>query len=359
MPVLRPAHKGDPLIAIHDNKNSFSDGWIKYCDLNGIPYRRVDCYSSTVIDQLRGCDALMWHWSHDDRKAALFSRQLTLSLEQSGVPVFPSTSTAWHYDDKLGQKYLFEALDLPHARTFAFYDRDDALQWAAGTAYPFVFKLRAGAGSQNVTLVTTKRHAERLIRRAFGRGFKQASRAHLMAERLWHIRRDRSMTSIINLWRGIARLIVPTPYETTSPIERRYVLCQEFIPGCDHDIRVIIIGKRAIGIKRMVRAGDFRASGSGKLVHDPESIPLSAVKLAFEAAARLNSQSVALDFLIYGGRPLIVEISYAFPRGDFYGLCPGFWDDQLAWHSGRADPEGWMVEDLVKSLAPANPRFSR
>jgi glutathione synthase/RimK-type ligase-like ATP-grasp enzyme len=51
--------------------------------------------------------------------------------------------------------------------------------------------------------------------------------------------------------------------------EKNYVYFQDFIPQNDFDIRIIVIGKRAFAIKRMVRKGDFRASGSGNIKYDP------------------------------------------------------------------------------------------
>lgn len=106
------------MIAIHPRPGSFSDQWIAYCEAHGVPYRLVNCYRSDIVQQLEGCRGLMWHWAHYDHKAALFARQLTLSLEKAGIRVYPDSATSWHYDDKLGQKYLLEAMRLPHVPTY-------------------------------------------------------------------------------------------------------------------------------------------------------------------------------------------------------------------------------------------------
>jgi hypothetical protein len=50
-------------IAIHERKGSFSDRWIEYCKKHEICHRIVNCYDSDIIDQLKDCDGLMWHWS--------------------------------------------------------------------------------------------------------------------------------------------------------------------------------------------------------------------------------------------------------------------------------------------------------
>lgn len=337
------------MIAIHSTSGTFSDEWIAYCDDRGIAYRIVDCFASDIVAQLAGCGGLMWHWPHHDYRAALFARQLTLALECAGIPVFPNTATSWHYDDKLGQKYLLEATGAPLVRSYAFYDRELALQWASQTNYPKVFKLRGGAGSENVKLARDEAQARHLILRSFGRGWHSRSRFHLLNERMWHVRRDRSLRSVANLWRGIARLVVPTEDERNRITERHYAYFQDFVPGNDHDIRVIVIGRRAFAIKRMARENDFRASGSGHIIHERGAIPEECVDLAFTLSRTLDTQCTAFDFVFDRGRPMVVEISYAFAAAG-YELCPGYWGPDLQWHEGHFSPEHFMVEDFVASL---------
>ncbi len=336
-------------IAIHHYENSFSRRWIEYCKNHAIPYKIVDCYRGDIIDQLCDCHGLMWHWAHWDHKAQLFARQLTHALEIIGKKVFPDSKTCWHYDDKLGQKYLLEAIRAPLVPSFVFYDRTQALKWADSTTYPKVFKLRGGAGSLNVKLVKDKSRAKRLIRKAFGRGFKASSRVHLFNERLWQFKRDRTLNAFYNLRKGIGRLVVPTDMERNLPVEKAYAYFQEFIPNNDHDIRVIVIDNKAFAIKRLVRANDFRASGSGKLIYDPQQIPRECVSIAFHTAQALQCQCMAFDFVSDGQSYSIVEISYAFSQNP-YDLCPGYWDNKFNWHAGVFNPQNCMVELLIKTI---------
>src|SRR5690606_21537992 len=120
-----------------------------YCKENNISYKIVDVYKSDIISQLEDCTGLMWHFHQGNPKDILFAKQLIFSLQQAGKKVFPDFNTAWHFDDKVGQKYLFESLKIPHVPSFVFYDKREALEWASSTNYPLVFKLRGGAGSAN------------------------------------------------------------------------------------------------------------------------------------------------------------------------------------------------------------------
>ena len=319
-----------------------------YCDKQGIPYRRVDCHASNIIPQLKGCDGLMWHHGQSDPHDILIARPVLSALEHAGIPVFPDFRTAWHFDDKVAQKYLFEALDLPTVPAHVFVDRDKAMAWIDQIDFPMVFKLRRGASSAGVKLVETRRQARRLVRRAFGRGFTIYDPWGNLRERIYKVRLGKlPATSIFN---GMVRLVYPPRYSKILGPERGYAYFQDYLPGNDSDIRIIVVGDRAAGIRRMVRPGDFRASGSGLISYEREDLDEQCVTIAFETADRLGCESVALDFLYdQDGHPKILEASYGFVN-KFNDPCTGYWDRDMNWHPGPFDPQGWMVELLLKRI---------
>lgn len=337
-------------IAIHARSGSFSDRWIEYCQRKSIPYKTVDCHSSNIIEELADCSFLMWNWSQTYAEDMLIARGLIRAVELMGIRVFPNSETCWHFDDKVSQKYLMEALGAPMVKSYVFLNQARALEWARKTEYPKVFKLRSGAGSSNVFLVNNINKAERLINKAFSTGFSAVSRWNALSERWWRFRRDKTFVSFFNVSRGIFRALVKNPALGRLPVQRNYAYFQDFIPDNDSDIRVIAIGGRAFGIKRMVREGDFRASGSGKILYDPELIPDECIRLTFDLAKKTGSQSLALDFVFSGDNPLIVEMSYAF-ASHAYLSCPGYWRNDMVWVEGNFHPEDFMVDDLIASSA--------
>lgn len=144
-------------IAIHNSKGSFSDRWIDYCEENNIQYKLVNAYDSDIVEQVKDCSAFMWHHHHANYKDTLFAKQLLYSLEQKGMKVFPNFNTTWHFDDKVGQKYLLEAIKAPSVPSFVFYSKKEALKWINNTTFPKVFKLRGGAGSANGKITNLER----------------------------------------------------------------------------------------------------------------------------------------------------------------------------------------------------------
>lgn len=334
-------------VAIHNEPGTFSDRWTSYCRSNGIPYFAVDCYATNIIEQLNGADRLLWHWSLSDRGSRLHAKQLTRAIEAMGIQVFPNTETSWHYDDKIAQKYLFEALKLPVVPTYVFYDRESARTWAGTAIFPKVFKLRGGAGSVNVRLVKGRKEAIRLIDQAFRKGFPVLDRKAILRDRIRSVRRERSFAAVGRLAGSAARIIVPSERERLSPRELSYVYFQDFIPGNTYDTRLVVIGNRCIGFRRYCREGDFRASGSGSVSYDKQHLPKSLVALAFKLADQLKMQSVAFDFVKDQNGFLLVEVSYCFSMGSFYDNCPGYWDRNLEWICAPVDPQRFIIEDFL------------
>jgi glutathione synthase/RimK-type ligase-like ATP-grasp enzyme len=335
------------MIAIHKS-SGFAERWIKYCQQENIKYKIVNCYDSDIIEQLKDCDALMWHHHHAKYKDVLTAKRILFALEHAGIKVFPNFHTGWHFDDKVAQKYLLEAIDAPMIRSYVFYDKKEALDWAETTTYPKVFKLKGGAGAANVKLVRSKKEAINLINTAFGKGFSQFNKLGNLKERYRKYKSGKD--SLLGVAKGLGRMVIPTEFAKLQSRERGYVYFQEFVPNNSFDIRVIVIGDKAFAIKRMTRDNDFRASGSGNIMFDKNQINERCVQISFNVNNKLKCQSVAYDFVFdENNNPLIVEISYGFAT-EAYDACPGYWDSSLLWHEGKFNPQGWMVEDLINSI---------
>lgn len=334
-------------VAIHHRKSGFSQKWIDYCEKNRINFKLVNCYQSDIVQQLSDCDALMWHFHHANPKDILFAKQLLFSLETSGKLVFPDFHSSWHFDDKVGQKYLLESINAPLVNSYVFYSKEDAMNWIEQTTFPKVFKLRGGASSGGVRLVKNRTHAVRLVNKAFGTGFRQYDPYDSLKE----IKRKYKSggTKINDLIEGIGRFVIRTDFEKTVGNERGYIYFQDFIPDNTDDIRVTFVHNKCFASRRKVRPGDFRASGSGLVDWDVTHVPEKALEIAFDVSHRLKLQTGAFDFVLLDGEPLIVEMSYAFGYHPNHASA-GYWDHNLTFHPGAFDPYGWMVEIVIDAL---------
>ena len=336
-------------LAIHDRPGSFSDRWIKYCSKNNIEYKIVNCYDSDIVDQLKDVKGLLWHWSHYEYSAKIAARQIIASFEKMNIKVFPDLSTCWHFDDKVGQKYLLEAIEAPLVPTHVFFDKDKAMDWIDNTEFPKVFKLRSGAGSHNVQLVRTKREARRLCQTAFTKGFIPVS--GYFADAKTKVRNIKNLDHFMGKLRRFPKIIIGTlKSRRFYPREKGYIYFQDFLPDNKFDTRITIIGKRAFGFLRSNRPNDFRASGSGAIVYNMKKVDERCIKIAFQIAEDINAQSLAFDFIFdENHNPRIVEMSYCY-QNKAVRDCPGHWDRELNWHEGHVWPEDAIIEDLIREL---------
>jgi len=341
-------------VAIHHREGGFSDRWIAYCESQDIPYKVVDCLDSDIISELSGTDALLWHWYHGDPREQLTARNVIMAAETMGVKVFPSTSTCWHFDDKIAQKYLLEAIGAPLVPTYVFYDLKEALRWIDQASFPKVFKLRRGAGSSNVRLVHSASEARTLAERAFSSGFSPFP--HYGQDALRRYRAAKRRGDLLNVIKRVPRVLA-TIQANRSMMgrEKGYIYFQDFIPGNDCDTRVTVIGNRAFAYTRNVRPGDFRASGSGDVVYDMGRIDRKCLEVAFDVTWKIGAQSMAFDFVIgEQQQPFMLEVSYCY-ISQLVHSCPGYWDGRLNWHEGHVWPQDAILVDLLDSIGRSKP----
>ena len=337
-------------VAIHSRRGSFSDRWLERCDELGVAHVVVDCYAADDITRLRATTALLWNWTHVSPTDVLIARTVLAAAEQMGIAVFPGNSTCWHFDDKLAQKYLLEAIQAPLADAKAFFTLEEALAWAATAVFPIVMKLRRGAGANNVQLIHSRRQATALARQAFSKGFPAFP--SYLSDAQFKLRNARARGELWEKMRRLPKTVRNLQFlREAFPREKGYLYVQEFLSENDFDTRITVIGDRAFGFTRNVRVNDFRASGSGSIDYDLKRIDPRCVQIGFEVTRRLGAQSLAFDFAFDRDRkPRILEVSYAYMAKAVYD-CSGHWDSRIEWHEGHLWPQDAILADLLDGLS--------
>lgn len=333
-------------IAIQDNpKDNYAAEWVKYCQSNNYDYKLVNYYDNDIVAQLSDCNIILWHHNQSYYQDLLFAKGLLASLEQSGKIVYPNHNTGWHFDDKVGEKYLFESLGIPAAKAHVFYDKTKALKWSKTANLPIVAKLRGGAGAVNVFLIKSRKQLHRHIKKSFGKGFSLANPISMLKFR--YERWKNGTDNFMGVIKGLVRLIIHVPNIHLLPTQKGYAYFQEFVKDNRYDTRVVVISEKyAIAEKRYVRKGDFRASGSG--LFDYKDIDLKVIEAAFKAAKAIKAQSVAFDFVKSSdGEPLLIESSYGFGT---HGIeqAPGYWTNDMIWHEDKLNFYGEIIEACIK-----------
>jgi len=94
---------------------SFSQRWIERLPALGHEAREVDLFLPDPLDQLAGCDGLMWWFAHRPFPRNFATRLVAALHHAQRFPTFPNHRTCWHFDDKVAQHYLLRAARLPRS----------------------------------------------------------------------------------------------------------------------------------------------------------------------------------------------------------------------------------------------------
>lgn len=332
----------DDYSAKQDQSDSFSKHWEEVIVERGHAVRHVDVKNSDILQQIKGCNGFMWRWTHLEEIRQIASRLLPIVQNHLGIPVFPNQNTCWHYDDRIAQAYLFQALEIASPETNVFFDQDLALNWAKTARYPQVLKLFSGAGSANVAKIENYRRAEEYIHLLFNAGC-----VNLVDRRQELIKRGSSWLKTLA---GIAYLRRLPP-----SVHKGYILFQEFLPDNSFDTQVTVIGDRAFAFRRLNAAEDSQASGSRQIDYDSAQIDLNFVKLAFSVARKLESQSIAINGLYDRQKDSVVtsKASYTYISETIH-KCPGHWklqpDEELIWTEENIWPGQAQANDFLDYL---------
>ena len=345
------------LIGVHpDNleNKSYFEKWKHYIELQGHKVIELDLLSLDALEQAKKCDGVMCRWFHNQQDKQSLKKILYTIEHYLHIPIYPDECTSWHFDEKVSEYYLLKSLGAPTPKTWVFWNYEPAIRWAAETNYPVIWKLSSGAGSANVLKITNSKQAVELINKLFKQG--------IFPYTLNEFRTN--MFNLSNVFRMIKRTkhaslyIIKGQYPPLPAIhwkpEFGYVYFQEFLPDNEYDTRIVIIGDRAFGFRRMNRKNDFRASGSGIIVYDPDLIDKKFIEIAFETSKKGAFQSMAYDFLYNADKePVIIEISYSYPDLSYY-QCSGHWDSKMLWHDGHMWPEDAQAEDFLAKIKLIN-----
>jgi hypothetical protein len=329
---------------------SFSDDWIESLRASGHEPVLVNAAKPEFFGMVRECDGFMWWFGHLPYPRRLATRVVQALQHGTGMPIFPSWETIWHFDDKIGQYFLLQAAAMPTPTTWTCWSQSDALSFCREARYPLVLKLAGGITSENVRLLEDADEAEYWVRRLFASGTVTLTRPKLHGLRDARVRIKDSL-------RLLLKGVPPSP-SRRSDIHKDYLLVQEFLPGNEFDTRITVIGKRAFAFRRFNRPHDFRASGSGRIDWDPTAIDIAFVRLAFRAGQYLKAQSVAVDGMYDAtGKHVLVEISYYY-EGWAVHDCPGHWElsgspesGELTWVEGSVRPQDAILEDFLELIA--------
>ena len=266
---------GSPVrFGIVRNAAQYHTQFVRACQEMGLPFRVLDLARADWLAQVErsGCDVLLvWPDAFLSVWGSMIKERVQVLEEHWGYPAVPSTREIWMYEDKRRMAYWLAAHGVPHPRTWVFYDRKEAQDFAAGCELPVVLKTNFGAAAAGVFILRSRSRLQAMVARSFGRGVVAAGSD----------RRDRQWGS---------------------------VLLQEYLPGVK-EWRLVRIGDSYFGHPKG-QVGDFHSGSGVALWNVPEARHLDLLHDVTEKG-RFRSMDVDV-FETPDGRLLVNELQAVF-----------------------------------------------
>jgi glutathione synthase/RimK-type ligase-like ATP-grasp enzyme len=140
----------------------------------GVPYKLVSVTSPDWMREIResGCDAfLVWPAHINSVAKKVFDERLRVLTEDMGKILFPDYKALWLYESKVRINDWLTVHDIPHPRTWVFWNRDEAMSFIEQAELPLVFKTDLGSTASGVEIVRTRKRARQLVSTCFGKGY--------------------------------------------------------------------------------------------------------------------------------------------------------------------------------------------
>ena len=150
--------------------------------------------------------------------------------------------------------------------------------------YPYVYKGVAGAGSSDVELIKSKRNRDKVLFYKEFSGFRRL---------------------VINFMRWVK--LSEDEYRIYKYNKKKFsaYIVQDFVSSLEFDYKVLVFWDKFFVLKRNIRKGDFRASGSGLFEFEkPSDEVLNYAKNIFE---KLDTPYASLDIVLLDGACKLIE----------------------------------------------------
>lgn len=148
-----------------------SNYYIDACNELGVEYKLIDITSFNWINMIKesNCDGfLVAPNCPNDVWKSMYQERLYFINKSLGYPIYPSFNEVFIYENKRNMAYWLQANNIPMAKTWVFYKRQEAFEFIEERLnFPLVFKPNIGSAALGIKFITNKKKAKQLIKRIF------------------------------------------------------------------------------------------------------------------------------------------------------------------------------------------------
>jgi glutathione synthase/RimK-type ligase-like ATP-grasp enzyme len=245
-----------------------------------------------------------------ERFKQLYDERSYILHNYSGVPVYPSLNEVLIYENKRLLSDWLSINDIPHPVTRVFFDRSEALAFAAsGISFPVVAKTNIGASGNGVRFIENGKELSDYITIAFARGVGVRTGPKLRKGSL----AGKLLRAITNP--GFLKKRLGEYRASYENPQRGYVIFQEFITH-DYEWRCVRIGDSFFAHKKIARNN----MSSGTLIKGYDPVPATLLDFIRSITDRTGLSSVSIDLFERDGSYLVNEIQCFFGQSDPYQM---------------------------------------
>lgn len=190
-------------------------------------------------------------------------------LSRKGVELLPRYDLLRSHENKFFQEIFLREYKVPRPKTILIGSLEDVDVIENSLKFPCVAKLSQGYASVGVEKISSVNELKRYLTDYLTPTVKHRKNFFKYKKTLMR-------------------------YKDKYPSFTGKVVLQEFLPDLKSDWKVIVIGKKIFTLKRYVRKGDFRASGSGMFDFHAEP-DIELIKFAFQLRVDFDTPWVSLD----------------------------------------------------------------
>ncbi len=302
--------------AILKNEDPYDhEPWVIACEekKDSLTYKIIDLSAEDWFEKIESYkpDILL---TKPTGKTSLFREQYMerfgILNEKLQLPSIPSFKEALIYENKRYFSYWLKANNIPHPKTWVFYSKKEAFEFAEKTKYPIVSKINIGASGNGVLILKEKKHLIAYIEKAFSVGVSSFAGPKLskgkILKRIWDkVTNPQQLKNRLKSYRDIS-----------NDKQIGFVIFQEYIEH-NFEWRAVRIGDSFFAHKKL-KLGE---KASGSLIKGYENPPIKIFDFVESITSPFNFTSMAVDFFESSkGEFLVNEMQCIFGQSDSYQM---------------------------------------
>lgn len=237
----------------------------------------------------------------------LYDERIYLIDNVLNLPIYPTPSEIYIYENKRFFYSWLKANGLPHPKTYIFYSKKESLDFIEEYEMPLVAKYNIGASGSGVKVLKSLNDKIKYINDSFSSGGApkrwgpNLEKRNIIKRGFYYINNPDQVMKKLTIYNS-----------RRNDVQRGFVILQEYIEH-DYEWRIVVIGDSFFAHKKL----KINEKASGSLLKNYDNPPPYLFDFASNIMGKYNFTSQAIDvFERVNGELLINEMQCIFGQSD-------------------------------------------